>query len=141
MPIPEHVLLLNFDEMKLENYLNNGKFYVWKGKFVIVKSRKLLPDFFAAIKDKNEITAIIEQSKIKKNKNIIKIDKDWKIITFDMVLPLCLVGFLAKISKILADEKISIFVISAYSTDHILVKETDINKAAEKLKSIGLTIK
>jgi len=52
-----------------------------------------------------------------------------------------LVGFLAKISKILADENISIFVISAYSTDHILVKDKDINKVIKKLESIGLTIK
>ena len=142
MPILEHVLLLNFDEMKLENYLNNGKFYIWKGKFAIVKSRKPLPDSFAVIKDKNEITAIIGQSEINKNKkHIIKIDKNWKIITFDMILPFGLVGFLAKISKILADEKISIFVISAYSTDHILIKEKDSSKAINRSKSIGLKIK
>ena len=125
--------------MKLENYIQNGKFYVWKETFAIVKSKKALPDSFAVIKDKNEITAIIEQSEINKNKkHIIKIDKNWKIITFDMILSFGLVGFLAKISRILADEKISIFVISAYSTDHILIKEKDVNKAIKKLKSIGL---
>ena len=63
--------------MKSENYFKKGKFYVWKEKFAIVKSNKYLPDAFAIIKDKNEITVVIEQSKIDNNKNIIKIDKNW----------------------------------------------------------------
>ena len=123
--------------MKSENYFKKGKFYVWKEKFAIVKSNKYLPDAFAIIKDKNEITVVIEQSKIDNNKNIIKIDKNWKIITFDIFLPFNLVGFIAKISKILADAGISIFVISAFSTDHILVKEKNLNKAISKLKNLG----
>ena len=127
--------------MRLENYLKKGKFYVWKEKFAIVKSRKPISNAFAVIKDKNEITAVIEKSEIKSTKDIIRINKNWKIITFDIILPFGLVGFLSKISKILADENISIFVVSAYSTDHILVKEKDINKAIKKLRSIGLTFK
>lgn len=122
--------------MKLENYFKKGKFYVWKGNFAIVKSKKVLPNSFAVIKDKNEITCVISQSKIKDNKNIIKVDKDWKILTFDMVLPFGLVGFLAKISKTLADAKVNVFVISAYSTDHILVKERDLEKALKHLELI-----
>lgn len=59
---------------------------------------------------------IIEQSKYN-DEDIIEIEKDWKILTFDMVLPFGLVGFLAEVSKVLADEKIPIFAISAYSTD------------------------
>jgi len=37
----------------------------------------------------------------------------------------------------LADENISIFVVSAYSTDHILVKEKNLTRAEEKLKELG----
>ncbi len=71
---------------------------------------------------------------------IIEIEKGWKILTFDMVLPFWLVGFLAKVSKVLADEKIPIFAISAYSTDHILVKEKDLARAGEKLKELGCIV-
>ncbi len=126
--------------MKPENYLKNGKFYVWDETFSIIKSKKSLSNSFAIIKDKNEITIIIDQLKIKNNKNIIKIDKNWKIITFDMVLPFGLVGFIANISKALADENIGIFVISSYSTDHILVKKENLNKAINNLKSLGFKI-
>ncbi len=114
--------------------------YVWKETFAVIKSKKSYLEAFANILDKNETTVIIDQSKFNEN-DVIEIEKDWKISTFDMVLPFGLVGFLAKVSKILADEKISIFVISAYSTDHILVKEKDLVKAKEKLENLGCIVK
>ncbi len=125
--------------MDLENYFKNGKLYIWKETFAIVKSKKPYPNAFANIIDKNEITVIIEQSKYN-DEDIIGVEKDWKILTFDMVLPFGLVGFLAEVSKILADEKIPIFAISAYSTDHILVKEKDLVRVEEKLKELGCVV-
>ena len=46
-----------------------------------------------------------------------------------------------KFLKVLADEKIAIFAVSAYSTDHILVKEKDLARAEEKLKGLGCVVK
>jgi uncharacterized protein len=125
--------------MKPEDYFKNGKVYVWKETFAVVKSKKSYPDAFANIIDKNETTVIIDQSKVNDD-DVIEIEKDWKILTFDMVLPFELVGFLAKVSQVLADAKISIFAISAYSTDHVLVKQKDIDKAKEKLKNLGFIL-
>jgi hypothetical protein len=122
--------------MDLKDYFKNGKVYVWKETFAIIKSKKPSMNAFANIIDKNETTVIIEQSKYDEE-NVIEIEKDWKILTFDMVLPFELVGFLAKVSKVLADENIPIFAISAYSADHILVKEKDLARAEEKLKERG----
>ena len=126
--------------MEVDDYFKKGKISIWKENFAVVKSKKHFPEAFANIEDKNEITVIIDQSKIDSNESIIDIEKDWKLITFDMVLPFGLVGFLSKISKALTDENISIFAISAFSTDHILIKEKDLNKAINKLKSLGLTV-
>jgi hypothetical protein len=122
--------------MDLENYF---KIYIWKETFAIIKAKKPYPNAFANIIDKNEITVIIDQSKCN-NEDVIEIEKDWKILTFDMILPFGLVGFLAKVSKVLADEKIPIFAISAYSTDHILVKEKNLIRAEERLKELGCIV-
>ena len=40
--------------MDLENYFKNGKVYIWKETFVIIKSKKPYPNVFANIIDKNE---------------------------------------------------------------------------------------
>jgi len=125
--------------MDLENYFKNGKVYVWKETFAIIKSKKPNPNAFANIIAKNETTVIIKQPKYD-GENIIEIEKDWKIMTFDMILPFGVVGFLAKVSKVLADEKILLFAISAYSTGHILVKEKDLIRAEEKLKELGCIV-
>lgn len=125
--------------MELQEYFKNGKVYIWKEIFAVLKSKKSYSGAFANILDKNETTVIIDQSKVN-DEDVIEIEKDWKILTFDMVLPFGLVGFLAKVSKILADEKISIFAISGYSTDHILVKENDLAKAKQKLENLGCIV-
>ncbi len=57
-----------------------------------------------------------------------------------MTLHFELVGFLARISKTLADQNTSIFTVSAYSTDHILVKEEDLPSAIKVLEKIGFTV-
>ena len=126
--------------MELEEYFKNGKVYVWKENFAVIKAKNPMNDAFAVIQDKDEITVVIDQTKVK-DEDVIEIDKDWKIITFDMVLPFELVGFLAKVSEVLAEESISIFAISAYSRDHILIKEKDVEKALKKLEGLGCVVK
>ena len=52
------------------------------------------------------------------------------------------IGILAKISTVLAENKISIFAVSTYNTDYILVKKDSMNKAVEVLKQTkGINIK
>jgi hypothetical protein len=128
-----------YKEMEAEDFFKNGKVFVWNETFCVVKAKRPVADAFAVIQDKKDITVIIDQSRLDKE-YIIDVEKDWKVITFDMVLPFSLVGFIAKVSKALADEKISIFTISAYSTDHILVKKKDLVKAIKKIEGLGCVV-
>jgi uncharacterized protein len=125
--------------MQRSKSFKDCKFYIWDETFAIVKAKRTSPDAFATIIDKNEITLVIAQGKLNE-REVIDIEKDWKILTFDMLLPFSLVGFLAVVSKALADEGISIYVVSAYSTDHILIKEKDICRAKRKLTKLGCEI-
>ena len=126
---------------KPEDYFNNGEVYIWKETFAVAKSKKPLPDAIVTIQDKNEITVVIDQEKLEAHKeDLIEIDKDWKIITFDMLLPIDMVGWIAKVSNILAEEGISILILSAYSTNHVLMQTSDLEKAVNKLKSMGCRI-
>ncbi len=60
----------------------------------------------------------------------------YRLITFDIILDLEIIGFMAVVSRRLADEGISIFALSTYLRDHILVKEGDCGKAMESLRSL-----
>ena len=125
--------------VELEEYFKKGRVYVWKETFSVLKSKEVYPDAFLNVVDKNEITVVIEKDKYLED-NIIGFEDGWRIFTFDMLQTFGLTGFLAKLAKILAEDRISIFVVSAYSTAHILVKEEDMEKAKAKLESLGCLV-
>ena len=52
-------------------------------------------------------------------------------------LEFSLIGVLAGISKVLAQNKVGIFVISTYNTDYVLVKEENFEKAVRELREAG----
>ena len=51
-----------------------------------------------------------------------------------------MIGILSEISKILAENKIGIFVVSTYNTDYILVKKENLQKAQQALKAAGYDV-
>lgn len=58
----------------------------------------------------------------------------YRLITFDIVLDLSVVGFLAAVSSFLADEGISIYALSTFLRDHILVKRQDAERAVSAIQ-------
>lgn len=51
-----------------------------------------------------------------------------------------MIGVIAKLSGLLADNKIGIFAVSTYNTDYILVKQENFERAAQLLKKAGYSI-
>lgn len=94
-------------------------------------------DFFSITKTEDEISVVMLQDKIS---NDVKAEKDWRILKVEDTLDFSLIGILAKISGILAKNSISIFVISTFNTDYILVKEEKIEKAMTVLSEEGYEI-
>ncbi|MFY9425372.1 MAG: ACT domain-containing protein [Caldicoprobacterales bacterium] len=70
----------------------------------------------------------------------IKCEKDWRILKIEGPLDFSLIGRLASISTVLAQKGISIFAISTYDTDYILVKNKDISSAIVALTDEGYEI-
>lgn len=60
----------------------------------------------------------------------------YRLITFDIVLDLSLVGFLSVVSALLAENGVSIYALSTYLRDHILVRKEDAGKAVELLNGL-----
>ena len=56
------------------------------------------------------------------------------------VLNFSLVGILAKIAALLAEDNIPIFAISTYNTDYVLTKAEHYKKALDTLKQAGYMI-
>ncbi len=71
--------------------------------------------------------------------NYTDISENWKCIKIMGTLDFSLIGILSKISTILTENNISIFVVSTYNTDYILVKEDKIDLAKKSLEENNYT--
>lgn len=67
-------------------------------------------------------------------------DDGWQAFRIEGVLDFSLVGILSKISSLLADQGISIFALSTFNTDYILVKKEQFKRAMRILDKEGYAI-
>ena len=72
--------------------------------------------------------------------NVIQRVDGWKAFRIQGVLDFSLIGILAKIAAALADNGISIFAVSTYNTDYVLMKKENYQKALDVLKALGYMI-
>ena len=61
----------------------------------------------------------------------------WRGFRIEGILDFSLTGILARISGILAEEKIGIFAVSTYNTDYVLVKKENMRRAMDALAAAG----
>lgn len=71
---------------------------------------------------------------------VLQCERGWRALKICGALDFTLVGILAKISSLLANAGISIFAVSTYNTDYILIKEAHLQKAAAALRTNGYQI-
>jgi hypothetical protein len=130
------VVQLKFSEYRKNT---NVKFSVDPSKYTIAKLDQIPPPsdkIFSVIKDQNEITVVAKEGFIQQPNSV---EGFFKRITFDVAIPYDLTGFVAHVSTLLADNNVPILVYSAFSTDHLFVKEEDLAKAVEALEKDGMT--
>ncbi len=67
-------------------------------------------------------------------------EDDWRGFRVQGVLDFSLVGILAQISSLLAEQGISIFAVSTYNTDYIFVKSNVFNRTISVLQNAGYSV-
>jgi len=99
----------------------------------------LAEPFAAMIVDKDEITIVIHEmdwSVAGRDLPGMRVLSDYRIITLDIALDTSVVGFMAAVSRLLAEAGVSILPIAAYSRDHLLVNGRDFDRAWQVLSDL-----
>lgn len=117
--------------------------FVLKHKFSVCKVTDLAQihfdsEFCFLGKTDEEISLVCETEQVPQN--VIAREDGWQAFRIQGVLDFSLIGILAKISAVLAEAKIGIFVVSTYQTDYILVKEASLRDALAALQAQGYQI-
>ncbi len=87
--------------------------------------------FFIA-KTFDEVSIVLPQNIVIDSDDV---ELNWQALEVVGPLAFTMTGILSNISTVLANEKISIFAISTFDTDYILVKQECMNDAIESLRS------
>jgi hypothetical protein len=112
-----------------------------RDKYTILQVSKdsKLPDwidmddsFVSIIRTDDELSIVCKSSCVPNDNELIQ-SKDWIIIKIEALLDLSLVGILFSLLKVLKDNDISVYTISTYNTDYVLIKEKDKNNAIDCL--------
>jgi len=90
--------------------------------------------FFALTKTDAELSIVCEQALLSEN---VRAERDRRLLRVDSVLTFALTGVLASLVLPLADAAISIFAVSSFDTDYILIADRDIEHAIAVLESAG----
>ncbi len=90
--------------------------------------------FFSISKSEDEISIVCEDHLIPEE---VKKDAGWILFKFKDKLDFQLTGILSSIAAPLAEHKISIFAVSTFDTDYILVERKAIERTMEILEKCG----
>ena len=95
--------------------------------------------FAVFIREPHEITLVVPRRKWLRMQNIFErfeVSGPMKVITFDIELSLEVYGYIAAISRPLADAGISVLPMSSFHRDHILVSKKDLPRAVRLLRQL-----
>lgn len=134
---------------------NEAGVIVWENGGIIVEIKRIHQEFSVCqVEDYSLVNLDSEYSFIGKTdeekslvcitsevpKNVIQRDDGWKAFRIQGVLDFSLIGILAKIAAVLADNGISIFAVSTYNTDYVLIKKENYEKGLEVLRASGYEV-
>lgn len=101
-------------------------------------------DFVSLTRDKDEITLILAEEtwqRLAPRFAEARVQSGRRMIVFDEELDFAVVGFIAEISRALAEAGISILNLSTYRTDAVLVHESRFEAAVEAVKRALLMLR
>jgi hypothetical protein len=91
-------------------------------------------EFFSATRAQDGISIVCLQGDVPEG---IRCERGWRCLKVEGPLDFSLVGILNSITAPLACAEVSIFAISTFDTDYILVRERDLERATSSLIEAG----
>ena len=91
---------------------------------------------FMILSDPYEVTLLLDEVDFATMRHALRDAQaagGYRLVTFEVVLDLAVVGFMAEVSRIFAEVGISIIPMSAFSRDHVLIKQADLANALKAL--------
>ena len=92
---------------------------------------------FMILRDEHEVTLMLDEADWGTMRHAVRdarIEGGFRLLTFDVALGWTVTGYLARITEVLAQAGVPVAALSAFSKDHLLIKQDDL---ATALKALG----
>lgn len=107
--------------------------------YTIVHARQVQEDAVITLAFPGELTLVLPERKVDSS-NVIRMDSGWRLLSLAGEIPLGTIGFFARITTALADAGVGVDIYSGFSTDYLLVKNTDLDTALLALAGLGIHV-
>jgi len=94
--------------------------------------------FWSMTRTEEELSLVCPETNVPQE---VKRETGWRALKVEGPLDFSLTGILASLTAPLATGKISVFAVSTYDTDYLLVKDEQLEKAVQALREDGYEIK
>lgn len=91
---------------------------------------------FMLLRDEYEVTLLLDETDWQTMRHAARdarVEGGFRLVTLNIALDWNVVGFLARVTELLAAEGVSIGALTAFSRDHLLIKQDDLGKALRVL--------
>ena len=91
---------------------------------------------FMLLRDVNEVTLLLEEEDWLVMRHAVRearVEGGWRLVTLDIKLDWNVTGYLARVTELLAAANIPLGALTAFSRDHLLIKQDDLGTALRVL--------
>jgi hypothetical protein len=93
--------------------------------------------FYSVTRTADEFSVVCTESAVPED---VKAERGWRILQVGGSLDFALTGVLARLTAPLAEAGVSIFALSTFDTDYLLVRDRDVPAAVAALRAAGHSI-
>lgn len=128
-------------DQKLQKMFQKSSYSISSRKYIYTKISKepsslIIKKCFMISRDSDEITAIIEKKYLGNLEIIEKNENLWRLISLNLETPF-MAGTLAAVNSACAERGLNNLIVSTYSKDYIVVKDSQLQKICLVLQSLG----
>lgn len=108
-------------------------------RFGSIPDANSIPDPFFLAGTSEEVSLVCRSSCVPDGAE--DVSAGWALLRVEGPLDFFMVGVISGISSVLADAGVSIFAVSTYLTDYLLVRDGDLQAACDALRSGGYVVR
>lgn len=94
-------------------------------------------EFLSITRTSRELSIVIAEANAPRR---ARTEKGWRLLELEGPIPFDQIGIAASFTSALAEKQISVFVVSTFDTDYVLVKDVDLQRAIDALTAAGMSV-